>query len=173
MMVIIQVGFELWTMQNDILFDNIYIGHSEEDAEKFAKETFFKKSPVEKALEDAEKPKTEDTPKSPSDLKFFDDPVLYIKEKLDLFTTIAANDPIQAIKFVPEVPVAAGGLLAVIVALVGIFTMGGAAPEAVKKAATDAKEKAKDAKDKTAEAVATGAENVKAEVSKRTTRQQS
>ena len=39
-------------MQNDILFDNIYIGHSEADAEKFAQETFFKKSPVEKALEE-------------------------------------------------------------------------------------------------------------------------
>jgi calnexin len=34
------VGFEIWTMQNDILFDNIYIGHSIEDAEKLRKETF-------------------------------------------------------------------------------------------------------------------------------------
>lgn len=159
-------------MQNDILFDNIYIGHSIEDAEKLAQETFFKKSPVEKALEDAEKPKADDKPKSPSDLKFLDDPVTYVKEKLDLFLTIAANDPIQAIKFVPEVPTAVGGLLVTIVALVGIFTMGGAAPETVKKAAGDAKEKAKDAKDKAAEAVATGAENVKAEVNKRATRSQ-
>ncbi|XXG99074.1 hypothetical protein Hte_005408 [Hypoxylon texense] len=166
------IGFELWTMQNDILFDNIYIGHSIEEAEKFAQETFFKKSAVEKALEDAEKPKVDDKPKSPSDLKFLDDPVLYVKEKLDLFLTIAANDPIQAIKFVPEVPTAVGGLLVTIVALVGIFTMGGAAPEAVKKTAGDAKEKAKDAKDKAAEAVATGAENVKAEVNKRATRSQ-
>lgn len=159
-------------MQSDILFDNIYIGHSVEDAEKLAQETFFKKSVVEKALEDAEKPKADDKPKSPSDLKFLDDPVLYVKEKLDLFLTIAANDPIQAIKFVPEVPTAVGGLLVTIVALVGIFTMGGSAPEAVKKTAGDAKEKAKDAKDKAAEAVATGAENVKAEVNKRATRSQ-
>ncbi|KAL2059315.1 hypothetical protein ABVK25_000607 [Lepraria finkii] len=28
------IGFEIWTMQSDILFDNIYIGHSIEDAEK-------------------------------------------------------------------------------------------------------------------------------------------
>ncbi|KAI0172334.1 calreticulin precursor [Hypoxylon sp. FL1284] len=166
------IGFELWTMQSDILFDNIYIGHSIEEAEKFAQETFFKKSPVEKALEDAEKPKVDDKPKSPSDLKFLDDPVLYVREKLDLFMTIAANDPIQAIKFVPEVPTAVGGLLVTIVALVGIFTMGGSAPQAVKKTAGDAKEKAKDAKDKTAEAISTGAENVKAEVNKRSTRSQ-
>lgn len=25
------IGFEIWTMQNDILFDNIYIGHSVEE----------------------------------------------------------------------------------------------------------------------------------------------
>lgn len=37
------IGFEIWTMQNDILFDNIYIGHSIADAEKFAQETFFEK----------------------------------------------------------------------------------------------------------------------------------
>lgn len=160
-------------MQSDILFDNIYIGHSVEEAEKFANETFFKKLAIEKALEDAEKPKSDDKPKSPSDLKFLEDPVLYVKEKLDLFTTIAANDPIQAIKFVPEVPTAIGGLLVLIVSLVGIFTMGGSAPAAAKKAGTDAKEKVKEAKDKTAEAVSTGAENVKAEVNKRNTRSQS
>ncbi|KAI1094794.1 calreticulin precursor [Rostrohypoxylon terebratum] len=167
------IGFELWTMQSDILFDNIYIGHSIEEAEKFANETFFKKVAIEKALEDAEKPKSNDKPKSPSDLKFLEDPVLYVKEKLDLFTTIAANDPIQAIKFVPEVPTAIGGFLVLVVSLIGIFTMGGSAPAAAKKAGTDAKEKVKEAKDKTAEAVSTGAENVKAEVSKRNTRSQS
>ncbi|KAF3059829.1 Calnexin like protein [Daldinia childiae] len=167
------VGFELWTMQNDILFDNIYIGHSEADADKFAQETFFKKVAIEKALEEAEKPKADDSPKSPSDLKFLDDPVLYVKEKLDLFITIAANDPIQAIKFVPEVPSAIVAILALVGTIVSFLFLGGSAPEPVKKAAADAKEKAKDAKDKAAEAVATGAENVKAEVNKRTTRQQS
>merc|ERR1712000_505447 len=79
------IGFEIWTMQNDILFDNIYIGHSVEDAEKLAEETFKVKHPIEKALFDAEKPKKKDSPASPNDLKFLDDPVLYVKEKLDLF----------------------------------------------------------------------------------------
>ncbi|KAI5920835.1 Calreticulin family-domain-containing protein [Camillea tinctor] len=161
------VGFEIWTMQNDILFDNIYIGHSIEDAKQLADETFFKKQPVEKKLEEADKPKKQDTPKSPSDLKFLDDPVFYIKEKLDLFLTIAANDPVEAIKFVPEVPGTAAALLFTLIALVGVFTMGGSAPAPVKKAAADAKEKAKEGKDKAAEAVATGAEKVKSEANKR------
>lgn len=160
-------------MQSDILFDNIYIGHSVADAEKFAEETFFEKHPIEQLIELAEKPKEEEKPiKSPSDLVFLDDPVTYIKEKLDLFFTIAQNDPIQAIKFVPE---AAGGLAAVLVTLiaviVGVVSMGGSsAPAPVKKAAADAKGAATDAKDKVAEAVSSGAEAAKAEVNKRSTR---
>ncbi|KAK1250848.1 hypothetical protein MKX07_005403 [Trichoderma sp. CBMAI-0711] len=163
------IGFEIWTMTNDILFDNIYIGHSIEDAEKLANETFFVKYPIEKALAEADEPKFDDTPKSPSDLKFLDDPVTFVKEKLDLFLTIAQRDPVEAIKFVPEV---AGGiaavfvtLIAVIVGLVGL----GSSSAAPKKAAATAKEKAKDV----SEAVASGADKVKGEVTKRTTRSQS
>ncbi|KAI1817982.1 Calreticulin-domain-containing protein [Poronia punctata] len=166
------IGFELWTMQADVSFDNIYIGHSVEDAKKIADETFFVKYPIENALEQAAKPK-DDEPKRVSDLKFFADPVTYIKVKLDLFLTIAAKDPVEAIKFVPEVPTAIGGLLVTLIALVGIFSSGGKAPAPVKKVAADAKEKAKEAKDKAAEAVSTGAENVKAEVNKRATRSSS
>ena len=69
-------------MDKDILFDNIYIGHSVADAEKFAQETFFEKHPIEQLLELAEKPKEDEKPKSPSDLVFMDDPIRYIKEKV-------------------------------------------------------------------------------------------
>lgn len=164
------IGFEIWTMQSDILFDNIYIGHSVEDAQKFADETFFEKHPIEQLLELESKPKADEKKpaRSPSDLVFMEDPVHYIREKLDLFFTIAQNDPIQAIKFVPE---AAGGLAAVAVTLlaviIGVVSMSGSTPPPqVKKAAEKAKETAVDAKDKVAE----GAEQAKAEVSKRTTR---
>ncbi|KHO00046.1 calreticulin [Metarhizium album ARSEF 1941] len=167
------IGFEIWTMQNDILFDNIYIGHSIEDAEKLAAESFKLKHPVEKALAEADKPKEDDKPKSPSDLKFLDHPVHYVKEKLDLFLTIAKDDPVQAIKFVPEV---AGGIGAIVVTLVaivvGLIGLGGSSP-AVKDAAAAAKDEAKAAKDKVAQAVATGAEKAKGEASKRATRSQS
>lgn len=160
-------------MQSDILFDNIYIGHSIEDAEKLAQETFFEKHPIEQLLELESKPKDEDKPvKSPSDLVFKDDPIHYIKEKLDLFFTIAQNDPIQAIKFVPE---AAGGLAAafvtIILLIVGIVSLSGSStPPQVKKAAAKTKAAAVEGKEKAAEAVATGAENVKAEVNKRSSR---
>ncbi|KAK4168501.1 Calreticulin family-domain-containing protein [Cladorrhinum sp. PSN259] len=162
------IGFELWTMQNNILFDNIYVGHSVDDAKKLAEETFFKKHPVEEALESADKPKEEEKPASPSDLKFLDDPKKYITEKLDLFLTIAKKDPIEAIKFVPEI---AGGLAAAFITVLAvIFGLLGAATSAApaaKKAVTDVKEKAKDAK---SEAATTGADTNKPEATKRTTR---
>lgn len=123
-------------------------------------------------VELSEKPKVDETkpPRSPSDLVFTEDPIHYIKEKLDLFFTIAQNDPIQAIKFVPE---AAGGLAAILVTLlaviVGVVSMSGSsAPPQVKKAAEKAKSTAVDAKDKVAEAAASGVEQAKAE--KRSTR---
>lgn len=49
-------------MQNNILFDNIYIGHSEEDARKFAEETWVVKYKIEKDAEDlASKPASSET----------------------------------------------------------------------------------------------------------------
>jgi len=161
-------------MQNDILFDNIYIGHSIEDAEKFAEETFKQKHPIEQLVELAEKPKVDEKKpsKSPNDLVFMDDPVHYIREKLDLFFTIAQNDPIQAVKFLPEV---AGGIAAVAVTLiaviVGLVSMGGSTPPPqVKKAAETVKAAAADSKDKAVDAATSAVDQAKGEVNKRTTR---
>lgn len=156
-------------MQSDILFDNIYIGHSIEDAAKLKAETFDIKRPIEVAEDEATKPKPSDTPKSPSDLKFMDDPILYVREKWELFLTIAKKDPIEAIKFVPEV---AGGLGVVVVTLValilGAIGMSSAPPPQVKKATDKVKDTVVAAKEQVASAVASGADKVQAE--KRTTR---
>jgi calnexin len=162
-------------MQSDILFDNIYIGHSVEDAAALRAETYDLKRPVEDAEEAAAKPKPADKPKSPSELVFKDDPVTYVKEKFDLFLTIAKRDPIEAIKFVPEI---AGGLGALAVALIA-FVVGAislssspATPskEDIKKAAQKAKDSAAGAKDQAADSVSSGADAAKAEAIKRTTR---
>jgi calnexin len=160
-------------MQKDILFDNIYIGHSIADAEKLKAETFDLKITAEKAEEEANKPKPSEDAKSPSDLVFKDDPVRYVKEKTALFIEIAKRDPVEAVKFVPEV---AGGIgvlaVTLLVLLVSVVLGSGAAPskEQVKTQAKRAKDAAVDAKDKAADAVATGAEKAQAEVNKRTTR---
>ncbi|KAF2435665.1 calnexin-like protein [Tothia fuscella] len=167
------IGFELWTMQNDILFDNIYIGHSVEDAAALAKETFDVKVKAEKAEEEATKPKEEEKPKSPSELTFKDDPVKYVRQKIDLFVTIAKNDPVQAIKFVPEVAGGLGVLLLIVVSVLLTLlgnSVNAPSQEQIKNAAKKGKDAAIDAKDKAAEAISTGAEKAQAEVQKRTTR---
>ena len=154
------------------MFDNIYIGHSVEDAEKLKKETYDVKIVAEKAEEEKSAPKADEI-KSPSDLKFMDDPVLYVREKVELIIEIAKRDPLEAIRFVPDV---AGGVGTILVLLVTIIlsALGGSskAPskEQAKEQAKKAKAKAQDAKEQAAEALSTGAENAKAEVNKRTTR---
>jgi calnexin len=159
-------------MQNDILFDNIYIGHSVADAEKLQAETYDIKVKTEEAEREATKPKIEDKPKSPLDLKFTDDPVRYIKDKTEVFIALAKKDPMEAVKAVPEV---AGAL----VALFGIFAAVAFSIVGVNSAAAQAqaqqvkakgKETAKVVKEKVSEAAATGSEKIQSEVQKRTTR---
>ena len=167
-----QIGFELWTMQEDILFDNIYIGHSIEDAAALRKETYETKKTGEEKAEKADKPapsKEEKT--SPLDLNFMDDPVLFVKEKVTLFIELAKKNPVDAVKFVPEVAGAIGvGLLTLLIVLVGAGSSAAPSKEEVKKQAQQTKASAQKTKDQVAEAVATGADNVKEEVNKRTTR---
>lgn len=172
LLTVFQIGFEIWTMQNNILFDNIYIGHSVEDAEKLKAETYDIKRPVEDAEDEASKPKPTESPKSPGDLKFLDDPVLYVRERVQLFLTIAKNNPIEAIKFVPDVAGGAGLILATVIALIfGALGLSGvsSSPQ-IKKASEDVKKAALDAKDKIVESATSGAEKVQAEVNKRSTR---
>lgn len=153
-------------MQNDILFDNIYIGHSVEDAEKLRKETFDIKHPIEEADEVASKPKKEEKEASTS-VSFKEDPVTYVREKVDSFIGLAKEDPINAVKQVPEV---AGGLGAVLVTMilivVGAIGASSPAPAPVKKG----KETAKATKEKAGEAVSSAAETSKGGATKRTTR---
>ena len=153
------------------LFDNIYIGHSVEDAQKLKQETWDIKHESESAEKEEERKKAEaEKPKSPLDLSFKDDPVGYIKSKTETFLTIAKQDPITAVKAVPEVAGAAGVLLVTILAVL-LGGIGGASKSPkVQEKAKQAKDAAAETKDKVADAAATGAEKVQTEVNKRTTR---
>jgi calnexin len=111
------IGFELWTMQSEILFDNIYIGHSESDAAEFAKETWGVKYAVEKELEDSEKPKVKDEILGGS---WKDNPVKFVTEWVHRFLDLARIDPVFAFKTMPLV---GGGL--VISTLTALALVGG------------------------------------------------
>ena len=159
-------------MQSDILFDNIYIGHSVEDADKLKAETYDIKVKTEQAEKDASKPKTEDKPKSPLDLKFLDNPLRYIQDKTEVFITLFKKDPMEAVKAVPEVAGVGVALFGILVA--GLFAVVGvnsaAAADKAKQAKAKGKEAATVVKEKVSEAAATGTEKVQSEVQKRTTR---
>lgn len=152
-------------MQNDILFDNIYIGHSIEDAAAFREETFVVKKAIEVAEEEASKPKPEK--KAATDVTFKEDPVAFIRQKVDLFVSLAKQDPIEAVKTVPEV---AGGLGAILLAtILFIFGAIGASSPAPAKAAEKGKAAATATKEKAAQAVSSATDAAKG-ATKRTTR---
>ena len=159
-------------MQSDILFDNIYIGHSVEEAEKLKLATYDIKVKSEQAAKDALRPKKEDTPKLTAGSAFMEDPIGYARNKIDIFTTIFKNDPMAAVKAVPEVTAVGvmlfGILVSVLFAVVGINSA--VAVDKAKQAKAKGKEAAITTKDKVAEAVTTGTEKVQSEVNKRTTR---
>ncbi|KAI8818962.1 Calreticulin family-domain-containing protein [Fimicolochytrium jonesii] len=118
------IGFEIWTMQNGILFDNIYIGHSAADARKLAEETWDVKNKLEtekrkkeeeKAAKEAEKKAKEEEKKEKEAPKKEKRalPELPLKEQVKdqvlKFANIARHNPLAAIQ---ELPLIAAGLAA-------------------------------------------------------------
>ncbi|KAH8110606.1 Calreticulin family-domain-containing protein [Phellopilus nigrolimitatus] len=76
------IGIELWTMTPNILFDNIFVGHSAEDAKAFAADTFDIKHPLEEALDKVAK-KVDDFDEEP--ITFKEDPMAFIRQKIFSF----------------------------------------------------------------------------------------
>ncbi|KAG7452130.1 Calreticulin-domain-containing protein [Guyanagaster necrorhizus] len=107
------VGIELWTMTEDILFDNIYIGHSLEDAKALAAETFDIKKPLEVATGKPKDDADED------DLTFREDPVGYLREKVFDFIDLAKLDVVLAFKTHPETGAALAAALLTFFGMVG------------------------------------------------------
>ncbi len=100
-------------MTEDILFDNLYVGHSLEDAKALAAETFDIKKPLEA---DASKPKDE---ADEDDLTFREDPVGYLREKVFDFIDLAKLDVVLAFKTHPETGAALAAVLLTFFGMVG------------------------------------------------------
>lgn len=116
------IGFELWTMDENILFDNIYVGHSVEDARQLAKEQFDEKLIIEQNREKAEEKKAEaEKAKSTDD---FGGLVSRVRAQVEDFAEAVRRDPVDAIKSQPEV---AGMLATVVAGLFGLVGFLGAA----------------------------------------------
>ncbi|EIM92379.1 Calreticulin-domain-containing protein [Stereum hirsutum FP-91666 SS1] len=107
------IGIELWTMTEDILFDNIYVGHSPEDAKALAEETYEVKKALEKA-KDIKEEEEEETVGS-----FLEDPVAFIRSKVLSFIELAQLDPILAFKTQPETGAGLVGAVFTLFAMLG------------------------------------------------------
>ncbi|WRT69418.1 uncharacterized protein IL334_006404 [Kwoniella shivajii] len=122
------IGIELWTMTEDILFDNIFIGHDAAQAKKFADETFHVKKPIEREAEGSLEDEDLDHPSTLVDK---------IRLKVYEFLHLAGLDFASAVKQMPEV---AAGLAAaaftVLGMLLALFGLIGSAPTKVKQTAT-------------------------------------
>ncbi|KAH9452283.1 hypothetical protein Pst134EB_016239 [Puccinia striiformis f. sp. tritici] len=167
------IGFELWTMQENILFDNIYIGHSEKDAATFAKETFHVKVAVEKKLEDASKPEEPVKPSTESIPTFAESPVQFARGHAKAFIDLAMVDFRSAVNQMPSTAMALGGLLATVLGALFLVLTGSSAPatKKVKKSSksSTSKDKApeKSVTDVPATADATGKAEGSSDVRKR------
>ncbi|KAF9097575.1 hypothetical protein BGX23_008478 [Mortierella sp. AD031] len=137
------VGFEIWTMQKDILFDNIYIGHSVADAESLAAESWVIKFKAEKEQEELANP----TPKSDDGVpKFKENPIQFMKRQLQEFIALAREDPMHAMHARPLVVSALAGVVGISFGLM-LIIMGlmSGNPESNQSQAAAAKAKKTDA----------------------------
>jgi hypothetical protein len=112
------IGIELWTMTEDILFDNIYIGHSPDDAKTLAKETFDVKSGIENAIKAEETKSAEPEESEDAEVSLLANPTEFIRKKVFTFVEAAKQDPVGAAKAMPET---AAALLTVFLTFFGML----------------------------------------------------
>jgi hypothetical protein len=132
-------------MTEDILFDNIYIGHSVEDAKAFAAETFEVKKPLEAAVSKAAEPLDDDD--EIDQISFKENPIGYIRQKLSkfdpvdairqkifVFIDLAKVDPVLALKTYPETAIGLIGALFTLFGMLGaLFGLVGASQQPMTK----------------------------------------
>lgn len=106
-------------MTEDILFDNLYVGNSVEDAKKLAAETFEVKKPLESKADEPSGMKTEEFEEEESSFK--EDPVSFFRNKVLEFIDHVKEDPVEAFKSQPETGFALSVALLTIFGMLGSF----------------------------------------------------
>ncbi|KAG2155719.1 Calreticulin family-domain-containing protein [Suillus clintonianus] len=112
------VGIELWTMTEDILFSNIYVGHSVDDAKALAAETYDVKKTLEAALSAQKDVDDESDYYIPP---FLEDPISHIRGKIAQFLDAAREDPLSAIQTHPETGLGLAGVVATLFGMLAVL----------------------------------------------------
>ena len=103
-------------MTEDILFDNIYVGHSIDDAKAFAAETFDVKHSLEKA---ADKISLDEEEEELDEITFTENPIEFLRNKAFKFILLASADPVAAWKTDPQTGVALIGAVLTFFGMLG------------------------------------------------------
>ena len=110
------------------MFDNLYIGHSFEDAKKLAEETYEVKKKIEETVKkDEEKAEAEEAGEIQTIFK--DDPVGFIREKVFEFIELAKIDPVFAAKAKPETAAGLGFVALFFIGALFSLVSGGSPPK--------------------------------------------
>lgn len=104
-------------MTEDILFDNIYVGHSVEDADAFAAETYKLKKSLEVSADKAAAKEAEEEDEEEL-VSFKEDPIAFLRGKVITFVELAKEDPVSAFKTHPET---GAGLAVVLITFFGML----------------------------------------------------
>ncbi|GAA5914439.1 uncharacterized protein JCM6883_004797 [Sporobolomyces salmoneus] len=164
------IGFELWSMTDDILFDNIFIGTDEKDLATFISETYSIKAPLELALEEADKPVTPPASEDASAktaIDFRTDPVGFVKTRGLSFLEKASLDPKQAFTEEPIVGGVVGIVFATLVGMLGVLIsllLPSSSSPAVRKQVETVKKQSTAVAEKVSEVATDAAEKVKEQV---------
>lgn len=119
-------------MTEDILFDNIYIGHSIIDAQAFAARTFNIKHDLEKAADKSALPGEDE--EELDEVTFTENPVDFLRNKAFKFIALARTDPVGAWKSYPETGVAIVGAMFTFFGMLGaLFGLVGSQQKSVVK----------------------------------------
>ena len=103
-------------MTEDILFDNIYVGHSIDDAKALAAETFEVKHSLEKA---ADKVSLDEEEEELDEVTFTENPIEFLRNKAFKFILLARADPVAAWKTDPQTGVALVGAVLTFFGMLG------------------------------------------------------
>ncbi|KAJ3109803.1 hypothetical protein HDU97_000033 [Phlyctochytrium planicorne] len=95
------IGFEIWTMQDKILFDNIFVGHDEEVAKAFIAETWAAKYKIETEKEKEVKKEEEKNADNKPYLERIKSFALDMRDRITAFVVAASSNPVEAIKADP------------------------------------------------------------------------
>ncbi len=114
------------------MFDNIYVGHSIDDAKALAVETFDIKHSLEKAVDKAAFSGEDE--EELDEVTFAANPVEFLRNKAFKFISLARTDPVAAWKTQPETGVALLGALLTFIGMLGaLFGLVGSQQKSVIK----------------------------------------